>query len=129
MRGENVDTVLEETEELLRVINPACKYKVSLRPAPSEASRYYKPYVVPESNPYVVKIQEAIAELYGQKATIDYLFSVGDFNYIGTRLDNAATLIIGPDGGNIHQSDEFVDVGTIGKTVDIVERFLEKTLL
>ena len=127
--GETIESVLNETEELLKKIKPACDYQITVRPAPSEGSSYYKPYVVPESDSYAVKIQEAVTELYGGKASVDYMASIGDFNYLATRLNDVSTLLIGPDGDNFHQADEHVYIDTIEKTEKIVERFLEKTLL
>lgn len=129
VNGETVETVITEAEELLKRLKPACEYKISMRPAPTEGSSYYKPYVLPEDDRFVIKMQEAISERFTRKASIGYLASVGDFNYLATRLGNVPTLIIGPDGGNIHQADEYVNVDTVGGTADILELFLEKTML
>ena len=127
--GETIDSVLKEAADLLEDIDPPSRYKISARPAPTEGSSYFKPYIVSESDPYAIKMQESISGLYGQKATVDYMASIGDFNYLATRLGDVSTLLIGPDVGNFHQADEFVITDTIEKTANIVENFLEKVLL
>lgn len=62
-----------------------------------------------------------------KKPTISYFQSIGDFNYLGSRLD-APAVIFGAAGGNFHGSDEYVELESVVKTAEVIYAFLEKVL-
>ena len=74
-------------------------------------------------------MQESIKEICLKEAEVDYCASIGDFNYLATRLGDVPTLMIGPGGDKLHQSDEYAYVDSIISTAKIVESFMEKLLL
>lgn len=127
--GEDEAYVLREAEELCRRAGISCRTEIALRPYPSEGSRSYLPYVVASDNPFALALTQAVREAYGEEPQYDYFASIGDFNYLGTRLNGAPALVFGPDGGNFHQADEYVDIPSVARTTAAVYRFLELTML
>ena len=75
-----------------------------------------------------VSLLESIRKVTGKEPTISYFASIGDFNYLGTRL-GAPAIIFGADGENYHSSDEYVLLDSVHQTAEAVYDFLEKTLL
>ncbi len=66
-------------------------------------------------------------KLLGKKPTHSYFSSIGDFNYLGSRID-APAIIFGAAGDNYHSNDEYVELETVYQTAKILYNFLEKTL-
>ena len=58
-----------------------------------------------------------------KKCTIDYFKSIGDFNYVGSRL-KVPTIIFGPDAGNYHTSNEYVIIDTVTETALSIYNYL-----
>ncbi len=81
-----------------------------------------------ENNLYTRDFAQAVRDVTGKEANISYFQSIGDFNYLGTRL-GAPALIFGPDGENYHSADEYVQMDTVVQTAEILYRFLEKTMV
>lgn len=104
------------------------RYEICFREAPSEGSRGFMPYTVPQDEPMTVSLLESIRKVTGKEPTISYFASIGDFNYLGTRL-GAPAIIFGADGENYHSSDEYVLLDSVHQTAEAVYDFLEKTLL
>ncbi len=127
--GDEVESVLQEVRDLLDSLNLKSRYTLGLRQYPSEATRYYQPYTVPESDPYAVRLVEAVKTVCRTEPSFGYLATIGDFNYLGTRLDGAPALLIGAAGENIHQSDEYVLLKSVEDLVDVLEEFLKTTLV
>ncbi|HAS92417.1 MAG TPA: hypothetical protein DCS12_09400 [Clostridiales bacterium] len=69
----------------------------------------------------------AIEKVCNTKPSISYFQSIGDFNYLGTRL-GAPAVIFGAAGGNFHGSDEYVELDSVVKTAEVIYAFLEKVL-
>ena len=130
---ENEQTVFAEAEKLIKDGGVNCRYNIRYRPYPSEGSKSYPAYIVDKNNQYVKDFVEAVKESTGEDTNIDILDSIGDFNYLGTRIKtkdghNVPTLIFGPEGDHIHGADEYVCIDTIDKMYISIMRFLEKEL-
>lgn len=126
---EDEEYVLSEARELISKAGVTTPYNINVRPEPSRGSRYYKPYYVDKDNKFVDLFIEAIKKQNNGKINIDYMKSIGDFNYFATRLfdengNNPATFVFGPDGGNIHGANEYVVIETVKKTMDSVLEFM-----
>jgi len=126
---ETEESVFHEAEILLKNAGVNCEYKIDLRPVPSAASRYYKPYLVNKDDIYADIMAASIETICGKPAAIDSINCIGDFNYLATRIctrdgNQPPALIIGPDGGNIHSPDEYVILQTVETTCDIIYEFL-----
>ena len=91
MVGESPDTIVREIEKAVQRAGITGRYEICFREAPSEGSRGFMPYTVPQDEPMTVSLLESIRKVTGKEPTISYFASIGDFNYLGTRLGAAAT--------------------------------------
>jgi acetylornithine deacetylase/succinyl-diaminopimelate desuccinylase-like protein len=112
--GETEASVRADAREVAEALDLDSRVEVGLRDVPHEGARY-GPYVVEEDEPLVAGLQEATETVVGETPAVGYFRSVGDFNYLGHRA-GLPTVILGPDGGNIHTAGEHVDVG---ETVEV----------
>lgn len=112
--GETESAVLADARAVADGLDIDSAVTVGLRDVPHEGARY-GPYVVDEDEPLVAGLQVATEAVTGEAPEIGYFRSVGDFNYLGHRA-SLPTVILGPDGGNIHKAGEYVD---LADTVDV----------
>jgi len=61
----------------------------------------------------------------GRATEIGYCSSVWDFCYNGGRL-GSPTLVAGPQEGNFHAADEFVEIDSVIDTTSILFHLLEE---
>ena len=125
--GENEKTIECYIVEAIKKANIESDFKISFRDAPSEGSKGFMPFAVPKENHYVATFLKSIADICDCEATISYFQSIGDFNYLGSRL-NAPAIIFGAAGENFHGADEYATISSITKTADIIYDFLVKIL-
>lgn len=126
--GENEETIKEQIHKAVKRAGISCEYKINFREAPSEGSKGFMPFTITKEEPLAKTFIDAIEEVCGEKPSISYFQSIGDFNYLGSRL-GAPALIFGADGGNFHSKDEYVILDSVVKTAETVYSFLEKVLL
>ncbi|HWQ79991.1 MAG TPA: M20/M25/M40 family metallo-hydrolase [Anaerovoracaceae bacterium] len=126
--GENEDTITEEIKKAIVRAGIQCDYKISFREAPSEGSRGFMPYIVEKENPYVEAFIQSVEAVCGASPTVSYFQSIGDFNYLGSRI-GAPVVIFGADGRRFHSDDECADINSIVKTAGTIYDFLVKTLV
>lgn len=106
--GETEGSVVADARAVADALDLDSTVNVGLREVPHEGARY-GPYVVDEDEPLVAGLQAATETVTGEAPALGYFRSVGDFNYLGHRA-GLPTVILGPDGGNIHMAGEYVDV-------------------
>lgn len=128
VRGEDKDFMIKEVEKAAKNANIESKYEMNFREAPHEGVDGFKPYTVDKDNPFAIMFQETIKEITGEYAEEAYFSSMGDFNYLGTRV-NAPVFIFGPNGENYHSPDEWVSISDLVKTSKIIYNFLVKLLV
>ena len=116
--GETRDAVREQAEEAIAERNLESEVDVGFREAPAD-DIYYGPYVTSEDHPLVRSLADAADGITGTTPDVGYFSSVGDFNYFGDRAD-LPTVILGPDGGNIHGAGEFVYTDEVVEVARIV---------
>ncbi|WP_137289267.1 M20 family metallopeptidase [Natronorubrum halophilum] len=104
--GEDADSVLADAERVVADLDLDSAVEVGFREAPATDVRY-GPYVTDENHPLVRSLRTAAESVAGRPPAIGYFSSVGDFNYFGHRA-GLPTVIVGPDGENIHGAGEFV---------------------
>ncbi|MDI9494626.1 MAG: M20/M25/M40 family metallo-hydrolase [Bacillota bacterium] len=126
--GENEETIVREIEKAIRRAGIQCDYTINFREAPSEGSKGFMPYIVEESNPYVKSFIDSVVSVCGEEPEIAYFQSIGDFNYLGTRL-GAPVVLFGAEGENFHSHDEYATVSSIVKTTEVIYDFLRKQLV
>ena len=59
---------------------------------------------------------------------IAYFSSVGDFNYLGSRV-KVPTFVFGPNGENYHSADEYVELNTVVETAEVIYDYLVSILV
>lgn len=126
--GETSDTITAEIEKAVERAKIKSQYKIKFREAPSEDSKGFLPYTVDKEEPMIQKFIDSICQVTGIDPSISYFSSIGDFCYLGTRLD-APAVIFGADGKNYHSKDEYVLLDSVHQTAQILYDFLEKTLV
>lgn len=104
--GETEDRVRADAEAAVKSLDLDSTVDIGFRDAPAADVRY-GPYVTDAGHPLVGALRAGVGTVTGENPEIGYFASVGDFNYFGHRAD-LPTVIIGPDGENIHGAGEFV---------------------
>ena len=125
--GESEGTITHEIEKALSRAKIDCKFNIKFREAPSVDSKGFKPYTITGEEPLTKDFIEAIESVCHVKPSVSYFQSIGDFNYLGSRL-GAPAVIFGAAGSNFHGSDEYVELESVVKTAEIIYAFLEKVL-
>jgi len=85
------------------------------------------PYTVREDEPYVKSFIDSVVKVSGVEPSRDYFQSIGDFNYLGTRI-GAPVVLFGAEGGNFHSHDEYATISSIVKTAEVIYDFLKNQL-
>lgn len=116
--GEEAEGVLADAERVVEDLDLACDVEVGFREAPADDMRY-GPYVTDEDHPLVASLRSATESVAGVEPSIGYFSSVGDFNYFGHRAE-LPTVILGPDGENIHGTGEFVYTDDVVEVAEII---------
>ena len=127
VRGEDRDSIMKEVQEAIGRAAIKCSASINFREAPHAENVGFEPYIVDETNPYTIKLQESIALIMGNPGKISYFSSIGDFNYLSSRA-NLPTFIFGPEGSNYHTADEYVSLESIVNTAKVLYDFLCRTL-
>ncbi|MCB2294384.1 M20/M25/M40 family metallo-hydrolase [Clostridium algoriphilum] len=125
--GEDEKTIENYIIDAVRKANIQSTFKISFRDAPTGGSKGYMPFIVAKQNHFVAAFLESIKDIYDREANISYFKCIGDFNYLGSRL-NAPAIIFGNEGKNFHGADEYATISSIIKTADIIYNFLVKVL-
>ncbi|MCR2045185.1 M20 family metallopeptidase [Anaerosalibacter massiliensis] len=128
VRHENKEYIINEINKAIKRANIRSKTNIKFRQSPHEDNGGFQPYIVDKDNPYTKIIQQSIKEITNTEATISYFSSIGDFNYLGSRV-NVPTFVFGPSGANYHTADEYVLLDTVVETSQIIYDFLVKTLV
>ena len=125
--GENEKTIESEIRKAVERAQIQCDYKISFREAPSKGSKGFLPYTVSAEDPMVRDFMQSVVKTCGKEPAVEYFQSIGDFNYLGSRL-NAPVVIFGAEGDHFHSHDEYATLSSIQKTAEVVYDFLVKTL-
>lgn len=123
VNGEDYEFVKTELFKAVERAGVTCEVEFALRPYPYEEIKGFPPYTVDEKNKYVKSFITSVEKNLRKECTIDYFNSIGDFNYIGTRL-NAPTIIFGPQGANYHTANEYVEIDSVVETALVIYEYL-----
>ena len=116
--GETEDVVRDDAEAVVESLALDSAVEIDFREAPAPDVRY-GPYVTDADDPLVESLSSGVESVTGDDPEIGYFASVGDFNYFGHRAD-LPTVIVGPDGENIHGAGEFVYTDEVVEVARIV---------
>lgn len=125
--GENEASITREIEKAIERADIDCDVKIKFRDAPSEGSKGFLPYTITGEEPLSKAFLETVSSVCNTAPSHSYFQSIGDFNYLGSRL-NAPAIIFGAEGKNFHGSDEYVILESVFKTAQVVYAYLEKVL-
>lgn len=125
--GESPETIVREIEAAIQRAGIRCRYEIRFRDAPSPNSQGFMPYTVDPDEPMVQRFMRSIQRVTGRQPEISYFQSIGDFCYLGTRL-NAPAVIFGAAGQRYHSQDEYVELDSVWKTAQTIYDFLSETL-
>lgn len=128
VRGEDKEYVKKELYEAVKRAGIHSEVTMEFRDAPSDESQGFQPYIANQDNLYMKKMAESVKKVCGKEPAIAYFSSIGDFNYLGSRL-KVPTVVFGPDGGNYHTANEYVEIDTIVDTANVIYEFLINTLI
>ncbi|KZN24553.1 deacylase [Haladaptatus sp. R4] len=116
--GENEDVVRQQAEDAVAELDIESEVELGFRESPDPGIKY-GPYVTPEDHDLVESLVGATESVAGVEPEFGYFASVGDFNYLGDRAE-LPTVIVGPDGENIHGAGEFVYTDEVVEVARIV---------
>ncbi|KAB1193371.1 M20/M25/M40 family metallo-hydrolase [Haloferax sp. MBLA0076] len=116
--GETLEDARADAERVVDELGLESDVDVGFREAP-EDDILYGPYVTDEDHPLVTALTDSTRAVSGTDPDYGYFSSVGDFNYLGDRA-GLPTVIVGPDGENIHGAGEFVYTDEVVEVADIV---------
>ena len=122
--GETAEGVRDDAERVVADLDLESDVDVGFRESP-DPEMVYGPYVTDREHPLVTALADAARTVAGTEPAYGYFSSVGDFNYLGDRA-GLPTVIIGPDGENIHGAGEFVYTDEVVEVADIVVRAVEQ---
>jgi len=126
--GETPETIRSELVDAIARAHIRSQWKIIFREAPSEGSAGFMPYTVDENHPYTKLFLQCAETACGVRPSVSYFDSIGDFNYLGSRLHGAPVFLFGPNGEKFHGSDEYVTISTIQATARTLYEFLVKVL-
>lgn len=115
---ETKEMVEADLEELLTSLDLRSSVDIGFREVPHPEARY-GPYITDEDHPLVNALRQSARSVTGKEPVEGYFASVGDFNYLGDRA-GLPTVIIGPDGGNVHNAGEYVSTEDTVHTTQII---------
>lgn len=127
VRGESPATIEQEIRRVIEGSDIHSRWQIRFREAPSEDSKGFMPYAIDGKDPLTIGFCDTVRQVTGKDPGFSYFQSIGDFNYLGTRL-GAPAIIFGGAGKNFHSPDEYVELDTVTQTAEIVFRFLKETL-
>jgi succinyl-diaminopimelate desuccinylase len=116
--GETMEGARADAERVVEELDLQSDVEVGFREAP-DPGIVYGAYVTDEDHPVVTALADATRAVADTDPDYGYFSSVGDFNYLGDRAD-LPTVIVGPDGENIHGAGEFVYTDEVVEVADIV---------
>ncbi|MDM8534760.1 M20/M25/M40 family metallo-hydrolase, partial [Clostridiaceae bacterium HSG29] len=124
---ENKETIINEIKDVISKIDIKSTYNIEFRKSPSKETEGFLSYLVDKEDKYVKKFISSIKNITDEELVINYFSSIGDFNYVGSRL-NIPTIVFGASGENYHSPNEYVSIDSIVKTSKVVYNYFEKLL-
>lgn len=120
--GQDPGVIRKKFMEYIRK-TPELRARISVslmkRPTP-----FMEPYEIPEDDEFVKYIQETSNRVLGREMETSIYWTVSDANYLN-KLANIKAVIIGPQGGNHHSPDEYVDLPSVYILAELLYELLK----
>jgi acetylornithine deacetylase/succinyl-diaminopimelate desuccinylase-like protein len=119
--GETEDEVRKRLISYLQRTE-GLKAEVSIKPM-KRPTPFMEPYLLDENSDLLRVLRDSFARSLNSEPIVDVHRSVSEANYLNN-IAKIPSVIIGPDGGNRHSSDEFVYIDSVVKLTNILEMAL-----
>ncbi len=97
------------------------KIKISLMKRPTP---FMEPYELPEDDDFIKRLQEKAAEVLGRELETAVYRTVSDANYL-YKMAGIKPVILGPEGGNHHSADEYVNLPSVYGMAELLAHLLK----
>ena len=115
--GETKEDVIAMMEQVVRDLDLKAEFTFTVQ------KPFYPPFEVPEGNEDVIRLRQIIKKVTGSDTPVGYGDGVCDSNYIVPE-GGIPTVCYGPEGGNMHAADEWVDIEKIRTVLKVYLEFL-----
>lgn len=107
--NQTVEEAVLQIHELVKRTGIESRYKLTWdeRPTPAPTS-----YITPSDSKLVMVVSENLEEFSGRKVRYVLETSVADTNHIAVH-GGVPTIILGPDGGNTCEANEYVEISSL----------------
>lgn len=119
--GETEDEVRKKLTSYLQRTD-GLKAEVSIKPM-KRPTPFMGPYLLEDNSDLLKVMRDSFVKSFNEEPIVDVHRSVSEANYL-SNIAKIPSVIIGPDGGNRHSSDEFVYVDSVLKLAGILETAL-----
>ena len=106
--GETAESALRQLLDFVRRLGSKARIRVAIK---KRKTPYMAPYEI-SPNEAIVKAVRKASLLEVKRPKLSFGLSVADDNYLVTRA-KIPTVTFGPDGGNYHAPDEYVDMPSV----------------
>jgi acetylornithine deacetylase/succinyl-diaminopimelate desuccinylase family protein len=117
--GHNSKSALEELKQLIKGIGVNADVKFIDRETP-----FCEPFEIPDNDRNVQMALGAAAKVLGKAPKLDFHPGPCD-SCILVDPGGVPTLEFGPSGGRLHESDEFVELDSVGKTTTVYKEIIK----
>jgi succinyl-diaminopimelate desuccinylase len=119
--GETFEKAIEDMKELVRSLELNSEVEVNRKPP------VYNPFELDENSRIIRVFKDAFEETNGFEPKFGYLKSVTDGNVFSGE-GGIPCVHLGPQGGGVHQPDEYVYVDSLKPVTEIYVRTASKFL-
>lgn len=127
--GETRHTIEQEIKAAIARAKLRCDSTITFRPAPAEGfDGGFAPFYTDPENHYVGRLSHLIEQYSGRPPVMSFSKAIGDFNLLGGQR-RIPTVLFGASGGRIHQPDEYLDIESYYRLIEVLYAFLKDSLV
>lgn len=115
--GETHEMVIDSLTVLKEKLGLKSKFKFIVK------NPFYPSYVIDENHPEIRRLQDCYRRVVGKDANLGYDDGVSDNNYLVSKV-GIPTVCLGPTGGGMHASNEWVSIDEISMVGEIYLHYL-----
>ncbi len=107
-------------KKIVRKYDPAIKFQIDFFP---RKTPFLEPYFIKKNNYYLKQLKKSVKKITHHQPILYFRSSVADDNIFGVM--GKTVLGIGPEGGNAHNTNEWVSLNSLVKLKEILVDFLK----
>ena len=104
--GETRESVTKDFNKFIKGMQLKSKVSVEIIPP------FYLPYKIPKEHPLYESLEQSFVEIFNKEPFTIYSKMITDANTFMGEGD-IPTVIFGPNGGNLHAADEYVEIDSL----------------